>query len=137
MGPDGWRSGSGRPRASLSPSRWRGVPTPRPLTHQLTTALLSAAAVEVRAVTITRLVDVTFHATITVARDDVVTDVDARPSDALTLASLNGTGIRVATQVLRDVGAPTGTAAVADAAQIVADFHARHQRYMDAAADCT
>lgn len=110
-----------------------GVPTPRPLTHQLTASLLSAAAVDVQAVTITKLVDVTFHATITVARDDVTTDVDARPSDALNLASLAGAEIHVATVVLRDAGAPAARADVADAAQIVAEFRARQQQHMDAA----
>lgn len=114
-----------------------GVPTPRPLTHQLTAALLSAAAVDVQAATITRLVDVVFHATITVVRDGVATEVDARPSDALTLASLTGAKIHVATAVLRQVRAPRDATAVADAAQIVADFRARHEQYLDAADDRT
>lgn len=110
-----------------------GIPTPRPLTHQLTAALLSAATVEVRAATITRLVDVTFHATITVARDGATVDVDARPSDALTLASLTGADIHVSTPLLWDACAPTTTPAVADAAQIVGEFQARQRRYMEAA----
>lgn len=121
------------PKASRSPSRWRA--SPRPLTHQLTAALLSAAAVDVQAATITRLVDVVFHATITVVRDGVATEVDARPSDALTLASLTGADIHVASAVLRDGHVPRDATEVADAAQIIADFRERHQRHVDAAAD--
>ena len=73
------------------------VQMPRPWTHQLTAALLQAAGGSVREVRIVELTDSVFYARI------ILTDgaeVDARPSDALTLAVQLGAPIYVDEAVL-------------------------------------
>jgi RNA polymerase sigma factor (sigma-70 family) len=73
------------------------VQLPRPWTHQLTAALLQAAGGSVREVRIVELTDSVFYARI------ILTDgaeVDARPSDALTLAVQLGAPIYVDKAVL-------------------------------------
>jgi RNA polymerase sigma factor (sigma-70 family) len=73
------------------------VQLPRPWTHQLTAALLQAAGGSVREVRIVELTDSVFYARI------ILTDgseVDARPSDALTLAVQLGAPIYVDEAVL-------------------------------------
>jgi RNA polymerase sigma factor (sigma-70 family) len=73
------------------------VQLPRPWTHQLTAALLQAAGASVREVRIVELTNSVFYARI------ILTDgaeVDARPSDALTLAVQLGAPIYVDNAVL-------------------------------------
>jgi bifunctional DNase/RNase len=70
---------------------------PRPWTHQLTAALLQAAGGKLREVRIIELTESVFYAQIVLSDG---TEVDARPSDALTLAVHLGAPIYVAQAVL-------------------------------------
>ena len=63
------------------------VELPRPGTHHLTAALLKATGATVSEVRITRLAEETFYAEVVLADG---TAVDARPSDAITLALVTG-----------------------------------------------
>jgi RNA polymerase sigma factor (sigma-70 family) len=95
------------------------VETPRPLTYQMAASLLAAAgsrAVEAR---ITRLTGQVFYAVVIVDGPGGPREVDARPSDAVTLAAVTGAPVRVDARLLADVNAtgcpewesyPTGTA---------------------------
>ncbi len=73
------------------------VALPRPGSHQLTAALLAAAGGRLRAVHINRLTDAVFYAQI-LLEDGAA--VDARPSDALTLALVAGVPVSVEAAVL-------------------------------------
>ena len=90
--------------------------TPRPLTIDLTAGLLAAAGVEVERVTVNRLAERTFYAVVSLANAG---DVDARPSDALTLALRVGAPVHVAEEVLAQA------ATVAD--DIAAELDEREQ----------
>jgi hypothetical protein len=70
---------------------------PRPWTHQLTAALLKAAGGKLREVRIVELTEAIFYAQIILSDG---TEVDARPSDALTLAVHLGAPVYVAEAVL-------------------------------------
>jgi hypothetical protein len=70
---------------------------PRPWTHQLTAALLQAAGGKLREVRIVELTESIFYAQIILSDG---TEVDARPSDALTLAVHLGAPVYVAGAVL-------------------------------------
>ena len=66
----------------------KGSPPPRPLTHELTAALLEAVGATLERVDVTELKEGTFYALLRLTRADGVTvEVDARPSDALALAT--------------------------------------------------
>ena len=73
------------------------VELPRPWTHQLTSTLLQAAGGTLREVRIVALTDSVFYAQIILGDG---AEVDARPSDALTLAVHLGAPIYVAQAVL-------------------------------------
>jgi RNA polymerase sigma factor (sigma-70 family) len=69
--------------------------TPRPLTYQLAASLVEAAGSRVTEVRISRLADSVFYAVIAVDGPAGPQEVDARPSDAVNLAVVTGTPIRV------------------------------------------
>ena len=73
-----------------------GESLPRPLTSDLTARLIEAAGARIERVTINRLSEKTFYATVAVGGSEV----DARPSDALNLAARVGAPIYVAEAVL-------------------------------------
>jgi hypothetical protein len=62
------------------------VVTPRPMTHDLIARLVEVSASRVEKIAVTKLHDRTFYATLWVRVGDRVHEVDARPSDALSLA---------------------------------------------------
>jgi RNA polymerase sigma-70 factor (ECF subfamily) len=76
---------------------------PRPLTHQLTASLLDAASARMRSVIVTRIVDGTFYASLTLDVNGEAVEVDGRPSDGLILAALTGAEIGVAEGVMAEV----------------------------------
>ncbi|MDP8929861.1 MAG: DUF151 domain-containing protein [Actinomycetota bacterium] len=76
------------------------VPLPRPMTHQLTAVLLQTAGSRMVAVNITELVEGTYYATITLDTPSGRHQVDARPSDAMILATLSGAQVTVEADVL-------------------------------------
>src|SRR5262249_32944411 len=62
------------------------VTPPRPMTHDLIARLVEVSASRVVKVAVTKLYDRTFYATLWVHVGEGVHEVDARPSDALSLA---------------------------------------------------
>jgi RNA polymerase sigma factor (sigma-70 family) len=89
------------------------VELPRPGTHQLTAALLAATGASVREVRVTRLAETIFYAEVVLADG---TAVDARPSDAITLALVTGAPLLVDPDVLDNATAPSEMVAEAEAA---------------------
>ncbi|MQA15769.1 MAG: hypothetical protein GEV09_16915 [Pseudonocardiaceae bacterium] len=78
---------------------------PRPMTHQLTADLLTAASTRVREVRIIRLVEPTFYAVLLLEGPGGPAEVDARPSDAVTLALVTGAPVMVDGELLDDARA--------------------------------
>jgi uncharacterized protein len=89
------------------------VEQPRPMTHNLTVALLAATGTSVREVRITRLAEKTFYGEVVLADG---TAVDARPSDAIALALLAEAPLLVDPDVLDSAVPPDEWAAEAEAA---------------------
>jgi RNA polymerase sigma-70 factor (ECF subfamily) len=73
------------------------VDVPRPGTHHLTAALLAASGGSVHEVRVTRLAEKTFYGEVVLADGAAV---DARPSDAITLALVTGAPLLVDPDVL-------------------------------------
>ncbi len=86
--------------------RLEGVAPPRPMTHAFAVGLLQAAGGRVREVQVTRLAEEVFYAVAVIEGSAGETTVDARPSDAITLALLADAPIRVAAKVLAAAGVP-------------------------------
>lgn len=81
-----------------------GAETPRPLAHDLMRTMLTTLDADVTQVEVTRIDDGTFYAEITLAAAGGMRRVDARPSDAVALASRVGAPIFVADAVLAEAG---------------------------------
>jgi bifunctional DNase/RNase len=64
----------------------QGVPTPRPLTHDLMKNLLDETGVQVDRIVITELREGIFYAVIQLSRNGSSFEVSSRPSDAIALA---------------------------------------------------
>ena len=73
---------------------------PRPMTYQLAANLLGAAGARLTEVRITRLVEGVFYALVMVEGPGGIVEVDARPSDALNLATVAGAPVRVDAAIL-------------------------------------
>jgi bifunctional DNase/RNase len=69
--------------------------TPRPMTYGFMASLLEAAGARLREVVVSRLTDDTYFAEVVVEGPTGDARVDARPSDAITLALVAGAPIRV------------------------------------------
>jgi bifunctional DNase/RNase len=79
---------------------------PRPLAHDLMRVMLAALDAAATRVEVTRIEDGTFYAEITLTTPLGDRIVDARPSDAIALASRAGAAIWVADEVLAEAGVP-------------------------------
>jgi hypothetical protein len=77
-----------------------GESTPRPMTSDLLAQLVRLFGATVERVTVTRLHENTFYASITLAVDGRTEELDARPSDALNLAVRTAAPILVADDVV-------------------------------------
>lgn len=108
----------GEPEGTALAAALAGADLPRPMTHRLTAELLQAGGVAVRGVRLTELAERTFYATVTVEGASGEARVDARPSDALTLALLAAAPIAVDEQVLRAAEIQQRDEGVATAAQV-------------------
>ena len=73
---------------------------PRPMTYQLLTRLVDACGGRVNEVRITSLVDHVYVATVVLTTPKGDQEIDARPSDALNLASLSGSPIAADSSLL-------------------------------------
>ncbi|MCW3492111.1 bifunctional nuclease family protein [Microbacterium sp. SSM24] len=82
------------------------APVPRPLAHDLLRSTIDTLGAELTRVEVTRIDDGTFYAEITLTAGERTVTVDARPSDAVALASRTGAGIWVAEAVMDEAGVP-------------------------------
>jgi bifunctional DNase/RNase len=76
----------GHPEAAAILMKLQGASTPRPMTHDLVTEILSQLDAQVTRITVTELRENTFFAQVTVQLDGQEIEVDSRPSDAIALA---------------------------------------------------
>ncbi len=76
----------GHSEAAAILMKLQGASTPRPMTHDLLTDMLSQLEARVIRITVTELRDSTFYASITIQQDGSELEVDSRPSDAIALA---------------------------------------------------
>lgn len=81
-----------------------GAAVPRPLAHDLMRGMLQVLEAEVTKVEVTRVDEGTFYAEISLTSPRGAHVVDARPSDAIALASRVGAPIWVADAVMDDAG---------------------------------
>jgi bifunctional DNase/RNase len=78
------------------------LPSPRPMTHDLTKNIIRELGATVRRVVITDLIENTFYAVIELTRDGDVLLIDSRPSDAIALALRVDCPIYVNEEVIRN-----------------------------------
>ena len=76
----------GHPEAAAILMKLQGASTPRPMTHDLVTDMLSQLDAHVVRICVTELRENTFYASITLQQDGSEIEVDSRPSDAIALA---------------------------------------------------
>lgn len=99
-----------------------GAEMPRPLAHDLMLAMLTSLDATVEKVEVTRVDEGTFYAEVTLRTADAVHRIDARPSDAVALASRADAPIWVADDVLDDAGVPDTITAEDDTEVRVDEF---------------
>ena len=92
----------GHPEAAAILMKLQGASTPRPMTHDLVTEMLSQLDAQVVRITVTELKENTFYATITVQQDGTEIDIDSRPSDAIALAVRSDAPIFAADAVIEE-----------------------------------
>ena len=95
----------GQAEAFSLAARLSGIAWPRPMTYQLTAALVHTLGGRVRQVRVDRVVEDIYIATVEVEGPPGVQAVDARPSDALNLAALVQAPIFVAPEVVQEAEA--------------------------------
>ena len=80
--------------------RVKGMPSPRPLTHDLIASVVEQLGGEIQDIVISDLEDHTYFAKLRVRRDGELTEIDCRPSDAIAVAVTARVPIYVNEQVL-------------------------------------
>jgi bifunctional DNase/RNase len=80
--------------------RVRGMTAPRPLTHDLITAVVEQMGGEIQDIVISDLRDHTYYAKLRIRKEGELIDVDCRPSDAIALAVTARVPIYVSEDVL-------------------------------------
>lgn len=78
----------------------QGIPTPRPMTHDLMKDVLDELGVSVDRVSITELREGTFFALLHLSRDGEAWEISSRPSDAIALAVRTNAAISADEEVL-------------------------------------
>lgn len=76
----------GHPEAAAILMKLQDAQTPRPMTHDLVTDMLTQLDAKVVRICVTDLRDNTFYASITIQQDGSEIEIDSRPSDAIALA---------------------------------------------------
>lgn len=84
--------------------RLKGIPAPRPLTHDLLASVIEELGGKIERIEIHDLEDAIFFASIVISQDDHVIEIDSRPSDAIALGIATMVPIFVAEHVLDQVG---------------------------------
>jgi uncharacterized protein len=92
----------GHPEAAAILMKLQGATTPRPMTHDLVTEMLSQLDAQVVRITVTELKENTFYASITVQQNGSEIEIDSRPSDAIALAIRADAPIFVADRVIEE-----------------------------------
>lgn len=82
------------------------APLPRPFSHDLMRSMVEALGAEVVSVSVTGIEEGTYFATVTLLGPEGEVVIDARPSDAVALASRTGSPILVADAVFEEAGVP-------------------------------
>jgi bifunctional DNase/RNase len=90
----------GHPEATAILIAIEGIVPPRPMTHDLLLAVLTAGGMVLERVEITRLEEGTFYAALVLRGEERTIVVDARPSDSIALAARVGCPLLVAEEVL-------------------------------------
>jgi bifunctional DNase/RNase len=93
----------GNPEALAIDRRLKGVPTPRPLTHDLLARVIEQLGGSIEQIEINDLENHTFFARIHIRQDGRVLEIDSRPSDAIALGIATSVPIFVAEHVLDEV----------------------------------
>lgn len=107
--------------------------TPRPLTYKLAASLVSAAGADIAEVRITRLQAPVFYASVLVNGANGISEVDARPSDAVTLALTAGAPIRIDSTLFERGHLPDQAERIAASPVVTADLVAEQmKRYNEA-----
>jgi bifunctional DNase/RNase len=92
----------GHPEAAAILMKLQGASTPRPMTHDLVTDMLTRLEARVVRIAVTELRENTFYALITVAVNGSEIEIDSRPSDAIALAVRAGAPIFAAEDVIEE-----------------------------------
>jgi hypothetical protein len=80
--------------------RLKGIPMPRPLTHELLASVIEQLGGNLDHIEINNLQDATFYARLYIHMKDRLIDIDCRPSDAIALGVATSVPIFVAEHVL-------------------------------------
>jgi bifunctional DNase/RNase len=83
--------------------RVKGIPNPRPLTHDLVTTVVESLGGEIQDIYISELREHTYFAKLRVRKEGELIEIDCRPSDAIALAVTAKVPIYVAEDVLGEV----------------------------------
>lgn len=94
----------GKPEADAISRRLRGLPPPRPQTHELLSDVIEKLGGTLERILINDLQDHTFFARLVIRQNGKTVEIDSRPSDAIALGIANTVPIYVAEHVLDEVG---------------------------------
>jgi uncharacterized protein len=93
----------GNPEAYAIDRRLKGIPTPRPLTHDLLASVIEHLGGTLERIEINNLQDHTFFARLHIRQNGKDIEIDSRPSDAIALGAAATVPIFVAEHVLDEV----------------------------------
>ena len=94
----------GKPEAESIVYHMHNVKRVRPITHDLVKTLIVGLGAQLRRAYISRVEDRTYYAELQLQRDDLLVNVDARPSDSIAIAIRLDAPIFAAEDLLRDPG---------------------------------
>ena len=94
----------GAPEATAIAYALQHLETPRPMSHDLMSTIITSLGGRLFTVEITELIDNTFYANLRILRDSTEIVVSARPSDAVALALRAGAPILVSDSLMDEQG---------------------------------
>ena len=94
----------GKNEAEAIDRRLKGLPTPRPQTHELLSDVIEKLDSRLERIVINDLQEHTFYARLVMRHAGKTVEVDSRPSDAIALGVANNVPIFVAEHVMDEVG---------------------------------
>ncbi|HEX8322409.1 MAG TPA: bifunctional nuclease family protein [Tepidisphaeraceae bacterium] len=94
----------GAVEATAIDRRLKGIPAPRPLTHDLLANVIENLGGTLEAIEINNLQEHTFFARLHVRQNGKLLKIDSRPSDAIALGVVGNVPILVAEHVLKEAG---------------------------------